>query len=306
MKDEPKRNYSFSDATLIDEANEKQSFIQRDAIDFASYNVNASDITEFDTLINAFEVLPPDNVLEAEITTATQVKDGLKDEVLTMCRAVLTRAKIVFGTSSGKYKEMNEPSISQMEDKLLLVTSRNIALKAGQYLSDLASAGLTQSIIDDLVAKNQEFEEAIVAKKDTVAARDTAASNRIRKGNEIYALLVKYCEIGKTIYYTVDEAKYNDYIIYESSPNLPGKVTGLAYDQTTGTLTYDGLSDAVAYEVAFAPDMPEPIFINIYSGPDRSVVYDPGGPDNYLFRVRAVNASGNKGEWSDVLVVTRS
>jgi hypothetical protein len=191
-----------------------------------------------------------------------------------------------------------------MEDKTLLVTSRNIATKAQEYLSELSESGLTQAMVDDLTSKNQEFENAIVAKKDKVAERDVATANRIRKGNEIYDLMVKYCEFGKDIWYTVDEARYNDYIIYPAHPELPRKIQNLSYDKTSGALSWDANTRALTYEVQFAFDIPSPIYTTIYEGPATAYTYDPGGPDDYLFKVRGKNDYGS-GEWSDVLTVTR-
>jgi hypothetical protein len=50
-------------------------------------------------------------------------------------------------------------------------------------------------------------------------------------GNVLYAELVKLCNTGKDIFYSLNEAKYNDYVIY----NTPtGKVEVLPTDTEQG------------------------------------------------------------------------
>ena len=55
------------------------------------------------------------------------------------------------------------------------------------------------------------------AQGQAIANRDNAAKERVEKANELYALLTRYCEIGKSIWYETNEAKYNDYIIYTNT-----------------------------------------------------------------------------------------
>lgn len=306
MKDDPVRLYKFSDATLIDEANAKHVFMTRDAADFAGYGVDAAALAAFTALIDAFELFPPDHVYEAEVTTITQTKDGLRDEMNTMAKAVLTRARVTWGADSGKYKEMNEPSISQMTDKEFLVTCRSIAARAEEYLTELTAAGLTQLMIDDLKAKYAAFELALAEKREKIANRDDKSVERVKKGNEIYELMVKYCDIGKTLFYETNEARYNDYIIYPNHPELPYKVQNLSYNIPSGALTWSASQNSETYEMQFAPDIPgDPPWITEYEGPGTSFTFDPGGPDGYKFRVRGKNSFGS-GEWSEVLIVDRS
>ena len=51
--------------------------------------------------------------------------------------------------------------------------------------------------------------------------RDITTEKRIKALNALYKMVAKYTGIGKDIFYETNEAKYNDYVIYDS----PGEIT---------------------------------------------------------------------------------
>ena len=54
-----------------------------------------------------------------------------------------------------------------------------------------------------------------------VSDRDIATESRVETLNNLYSLLVKYTGIGQDIFYKVNEAKYNDYVLYDTPSGLP-------------------------------------------------------------------------------------
>ena len=62
---------------------------------------------------------------------------------------------------------------------------------------------------------------------------------RVNDGNLLYGFVARYCEVGKIIWQDVDEAKYNDYVIYHTTTQMPGKVLNMAYDVPTKTVSWD-------------------------------------------------------------------
>jgi hypothetical protein len=104
-----------------------------------------------------------------------------------------------------------------MNDAQLLKTGMVAHGVAATHAAPLATKGwdaadntALKTLTDDLAAglQNQSIE---------IGSRDNATENRVLKGNELYDLLAnELCEAGKEYWRTLSEAKYNDYIIYDS------------------------------------------------------------------------------------------
>lgn len=65
-----------------------------------------------------------------------------------------------------------------------------------------------------------DADTAITKKQQRVSERDTAVSQRITIGNDLYSDLVKLADTGKHIWEDTNEAKYNDYVIYQTVDNM--------------------------------------------------------------------------------------
>lgn len=103
----------------------------------------------------------------------------------------------------------------------LSYVARRVHRVASNLLTELESEGLTQEILDELTTRLETYEQALASQKDAIADRDIATENRVEKANEIYDLLVKYCNTGKQIWEDTNQAKYNDYIIYDTPTGNP-------------------------------------------------------------------------------------
>jgi len=277
----------------------------RDESEFINRGVTVLNRQAMETLGNAFEVLPSDETYLSDVMTEVAAKDALRESCTFQIQLISGFFEQQWGLSSTEYKKLRVTDLTTQSDEKFLRTCRLVHDAGTDYLADLTPIGLTQAILDTFTADAQSLEDklnSIITKADT---RQEKTKERIEKGNELYGYVAKYCKIGQLIWENVDPVKVEDYIIYKTVHPPPPAVTGLAYDLLTGTLTWAGVSGInITYEAAFAPDMPEPIFIQIYDGAGRSVVYDPGGPDNYLFKVRARQGT-TLGPWSEVLVVVR-
>ena len=306
MKPEARRNYSMTDAELALFSSNLVQKMTRDQAEFALKGILLLDIQAFETLENTFEIFPDDVYYQQIVVQSQQEKNGLRESLEMKIREIIGVARVKWGRSSPQVRRFGQSDMTKLDDGLFLRRARLTKTVAEDFLADLSSYGLTQAQIDAMSAETQDFEDALNDVDKKKYERDYKTQERIDLGNEVYAKVAEYCEIGKIIWQDVDESRYSDYIIYPELPNLPGKITGLVYNIPTGALTWNADEKAVNYEVAFAPDIPEPIFINIYEGPATSYTYDPGGPDNYLFQVRGINAMNEKGPWSDILTVVRS
>jgi hypothetical protein len=177
-----------------------------------------------------------------------------------------------------------------------------VVLTATNYLVDLTPVGLTQVIIDDLEDLAQQFEDNLNSVSEAVAVREIKTKERIAKGNELYAMAVHNCEIGKIIWDDVDLAKYNDYVIYPAgtggggTPDVPPAAPELNY--APGEFYWDDVPTATSYQLVYRAST-ETEWIELYSGPfpEGSIAFEPGDGE-WIARLRARNAAGY-GNWSE-------
>ena len=305
MKKESQRRYNMSDAELCMFTSNLVQKMRRDATEFAEKGVAATDIDALETKGNNFEVMPDDLYYSTQVTESQQAKNGLRDELESLVRELIGITRVKWGRSSPQVRRFGAGDMTKEKDAEFLRLARKAVKLGTDYLADLTEYGWTAAKNTAIETKAQEFEDALNEVDEKILTRDIETEARIDAGNSLYADVVKYCDLGKIIWQDVDEAKYNDYVIYPEHPELPGKIQGLEYDTASGALTWIADARATSYTVEFAYYTgAEPVWTIIYEGPATSYTYDPGGPDDYLFHVRGKNEFGS-GLWSDTLQVNR-
>jgi len=295
------RDYHLSDSELALFASNLVTFITRDAVSFAERGIDALAITALGNKEDEFEAFPTDPEYKALVTIAAEDKDADRAQLHSDIRGITDRAMIKWGAEAGRYKRFEVKDLTNMSDKDLHFAARRVVRIGTDYLLDLAAEGLTQAMLDVLTALAQDFEDHLNALGDAIADRDEKTEERIALGNELYALVAKYCEIGKVIWKETSEAKYNDYVIYPTTTEMPGKVQNMGYDYGTHTVSWDAAAHAEDYQLErkFHSD---PDWTVVYEGADTSVVNDPVTPGQWFFRCRGQNENGY-GDWSDELMV---
>jgi hypothetical protein len=147
---------------------------------------------------------------------AAEEKNELRNKVLETVRAMAMRVKLRWGANSGNYKRLDLQNPTLLTADLLLVTAMSIHSKMTEYLPDLGSLGLTQTMLDEFQSLNSQFENALNKLHDAIVLRDEKTKERIAKGNELYGMAAAYCHIGKMIFRETNSAKYRTYIINRS------------------------------------------------------------------------------------------
>lgn len=213
---EVKRDYSMSDAELIQTSDILAVNVTRDMTDFGTRGVDASTVTNLETLTSTFVACPMDSELLGDVMVATEAKDALKDQLIASIRSIRNMAEIKF-KNSGKYASFGFKDMNRMPDRELMLLGRKVARLGTKFLADLASEGLTAPKITALTNLAIAFDDSLEDQQDAIETRDLATQDRIEKGNILYAEVVRLCSIGQTLYFDTNPAKYNDYIIYGSS-----------------------------------------------------------------------------------------
>lgn len=214
------RNYKLADAILKQKADEFLNLLDRD-IEFADRGYNAAAKTQFIALRDDVEVLPSDEKLESQKIELTATKDAARSALEKTMRTIFNMASNRFGSQSAQYRSFGNAEISRLPDAELVRVSKIMIIAANANLAEMATEGLTQAMIDSLTTKSETLDVAIDDVAKGISDRDIATEHRIETLNSLYNLVIKYAGIGQDIFYEVNEAKYNDYVIYDTVDGLP-------------------------------------------------------------------------------------
>lgn len=209
------RNYRFTDADLCMIVSNLIYFIEIDMSDFETFGINEEKINELKELKSIFEIYPSDNSYVAEIMIATEDKNAVREQVLNIISQMAMRVSAKWGNDSSKYKRLNLYNPRKMSDNVLLTTSRSIHTAMVDYLPELEEYGLTADKLLEFENLNSTFENVKNLQQEVIANRDQTTIERIKRGNELYALVVKYSRIGKILYERTNPVKAKNYLIYK-------------------------------------------------------------------------------------------
>ena len=285
------RNYKLTDAELCMFTSNLCNTMTRDLADLTDFGITAPKIAALKALGDAFEVLPSDEVLLAYVIAATEAKTAKAESVKETIRNMVTRCQIKWGADSWQEKSLAVKGMNNFTDDSLLVCARRVHSQMTTFLLDLADTGLTQVMLDDMADLNDELEVAKNTQYTKTSERDKETEVRINKGNEIYALVATYCEIGKRVYAKSDPAKYNDYVIYAStSPGTLTAPTNFVFEPIIYDLTWDAVENATSYEIQSSTDGTN--YTEYWTGPGTDCTLEAIPSVLTYYRVRARNAGG--------------
>ena len=294
---ENQREYRMTDSELCMFTSNLVQTMTRDIAEFTLRGVDATDISALEALGNAFEIFPPDSYYQSDVSIAVNDKNIKRTDLEIIVRDVVQCAIIKWGPTSPQYKKFGSQMMTSMGDMKFLTMCRQVVTTATDYLAQLADAGLTQLMIDDVNIGAQEFEENMNAINSAMETRDIKTNERIVDGNELYSYVVKYCQIGKIIWQDIDSAKYNDYVIYPTSHPVLSKPQNLAVsfdllDPSPVTLSWDLVANATSYDVYYniaATGAPSGSFTLLNNFPTSPALVPPIFEKRNYYKIKAKN-----------------
>lgn len=146
---------------------------------------------------------------EAKAAKARELRESISD--------IVNRVGLKFGKGSWQYRKIQVGELARLNDSELCRKGKATARTATWYIDEAANMGLTQELLDKLNIITQEFDELIDLQHDAVKERDISTQERRLKANELYIKLMHISETGKAAYMSKNEAKYNDYVIYNTA-----------------------------------------------------------------------------------------
>ena len=221
QKEEVQLKFNFSQPKLIELCYEIHSFAERDIAEMPSRGVTQVYLDDFNTDIVAFSNLKTHEEWEQDQVLATQAKDEAADTDREAIRDIITRAENKWGMKSARYRRYGTKDLSRMSDSDLYVCGKRVIRIAEEDLAELTDEGLLQAEIDDLGTKNEDFMAKIILQAKAIADQDLATEDRYETANALYDKLLKICNSGQNIWHDTDEAKFNDYLIYNTPSGEP-------------------------------------------------------------------------------------
>ncbi len=227
------REYHGTDPELVLKSQDVDDSIDRDIAEFSTRGYTPAKKAAFELAITTFDGMSSDNYLLGQQEEKTQTKNTVRRACEKKINLVLTAVENVYGQDSAQYNLFTEDkSLSQLTDPQLLRYMEDFADSTEEHLAELNDEGVTAVTVTELRALRTQFNDALKAQRKAEKDRNTGNSNRIKAGNALYKLLVKYCNTGKDIWFGVDESKYNDYVINESSSGNSNLFTGTVAGNT--------------------------------------------------------------------------
>lgn len=220
-KQEVLRIYKFSDATLVTKGLEKIAFMQRDAAQFEDYGITDANFTTLQDSIMAFSDRLTDVEALGDQMQSTALKDAKAEDIRVAIREVMSRVVLSFEVNSPKYQKFGTDTLSRQTDSELLITAKRVVRVGNEFLTTLAANGLTTAQLNNITDLANEFADLIVDMKIEIGDRDIEQEDRVETGNGIYNTLVKYTNLGQSIWESTDVAKFNDYILYNTISGEP-------------------------------------------------------------------------------------
>ncbi len=186
----------------------------RDIDEFVKFGVTLEKLDELKALLETWFEIPGDEELLGDQMSRTEEKDLHAEKVREEVSMLMKKVESKYGKESAYYRKFGVSGTSRLNGWKLGQHARRALRVAEEYLEELAEVGVTADVLGRLNEAITLFEQAVDAQNDAYADRLITTGIRTEKANEIYLLLVKYCDMGKQIWESRSEAKYNDYIIY--------------------------------------------------------------------------------------------
>lgn len=217
------RLYRMSDGTLEQTTDNLVDSAERDAVPLLELGVTAATILEITAARTAFSAMPGDAFLMGAMMIGTQAKNALRKELTHSTRHITGLAQFRFGEQSGEYVQFGTKELSRQTDNDLVHVCRDVLHATQTYAAQLLDDGITPIKITAYQTLITDFDNAIDTQRRAIKNRDQSVVQRIGLGNALYTLITKLAGKGKLCWIDVNEALYNDYVIY-NNPQSTGQV----------------------------------------------------------------------------------
>lgn len=214
-KNEEKRDYNLADSDLLAKGTDLIDSVKRDATDLQKEGITPQKIADLEAAQKAFDDCKDDVFYQKDISITVEEKQTLRRDLELKLANVRTKAQNVYGADSAKYKQFGFGELSRHSDRELVEVAQNVVTVANLRLNDLKTEGLKATQIADITTNSNALATKIQEVSSKEKLRDIATQDRVSLGNKLFEKMMKITNTAKTFYRDKDEAKYNDYLVYD-------------------------------------------------------------------------------------------
>jgi len=190
--------YKYSEEELLDLCLQKLSYFKRDKEYLSENGIEIDFLFQFESKIQKFKDMPDELDLENIISTTEKNKSSTRLEIIVLLRNIEIKARYAWGDNSHQYNDFQIKKVNSLKDIELLLFSRSVRVSSDIHFNSLVAFGLTKGLSNNLQKKNNEFYVSLTNSRRAIKFKDTTIKKRNIQSNELYELLIKYCDIAKT------------------------------------------------------------------------------------------------------------
>jgi uncharacterized protein YwlG (UPF0340 family) len=210
-------DFNLTYGSLIQKADDLMSSAVRDLVDLIKYGMTQETIDATQLIRDEFVEMPTDAELVGDKIGKTEAKTNKAEELREGIKDIENRVGLKYGKKSWQRRKINAGELSRLSDAELCRIGYSTARIATGFVDEQGSMGLTQQLVDELKTTTQDFDDLIDQQEDAIKERDISTQERRLKANALYEKIIHISDTGKAAYYGTNEAKYNDYVIYDTA-----------------------------------------------------------------------------------------
>ena len=153
-----RRKYSITDTEMYSFASRVSDSLADDLQDFSKFGLTTEKINYFKSLIDKFISINDDIIFKYDLKVFTDQRNETKAKLLETTVQMALRVELKWTKKSTQYKNLGIKGHYKMNDSALYSAAKRIHSVMVEYLPDLASAGLTQAMLNEYEALINTFE----------------------------------------------------------------------------------------------------------------------------------------------------
>lgn len=224
------RFYTFADSVNISEARRIAACATRDFDDLEARVVTEDEIADILDTADEFEALPDSEEVETDSKEETNIKNVILGRVDSHVGTLRNMFALEFKNDKTKYDSAGFDGFGKLLEDAIPRGALRVWRRATKYRVQLiAHQGLTQALLDAFAAEIAGLSAAFIAMDMANEDGSEKTQERVALGNVLYTKYLRIASIGKNVYFENNEAKHNDYVIYDT----------VKHAQTTGNAALD-------------------------------------------------------------------
>lgn len=250
-KQEVKRVYNITDVGLIQLTDDLLQNATQDAAELSPFGIDQERLDRVRTLRNEFNALDSDKIYRTDLRIATQARNDAREALIKILKDVRLHIKIKLGKDSLIYERFDLGDLYQKNDAELSHSGYSVVRGIDRYVDQLnlpVPASGELSLKEQLLAATEKFDDLIDKQKEAINIRDDATRDRRMKGNELFKEISIIAEAGRD-YFSDNDAKYNNYVIYGSEPKREGDYRKVRIEPGQAIVITDNLTDKQLVEL---------------------------------------------------------